>query len=68
MKVQEDYMEKISRMEIYSSTGKQLGFTATNTSENSIAVSSIDSYVSGLVFVRLVANGISITQKVLINK
>ena len=66
VQVQENDMAKISNLEIYSSMGKSLAFDA-HTSENIITVSSIDPYVSGIVFVRLVANGRSSTQKVLID-
>lgn len=66
--VQDLSVEKFSRLDIFSATGRQLAYTATKTDENTITVSNIDAYQPGLVFVRVIANGRSFTQKVLINQ
>lgn len=67
LRVQEDYMESISSLDIISTSGKHLDYSAKTSSKTSIMISIPDTYTAGLIFVRLVVNGKSITYKVLIN-
>lgn len=66
--IMEDYIADFSRLDIFSATGQRLAYIATNTAKNAITVSNIDAYQPGLIFVRVMANGRSFTQKVLINQ
>lgn len=66
VKVQDGYMEHISSLDIISSSGKHLDYSAKTSSNNTIRISIPDTYTAGLIFVRLVANGKSLTQKVFI--